>query len=783
MKMIAYDYENVKRDGPSDEPWTAQWIWTEDNASVHNWVCFRKTFSLDAAPDTAQARIAVDSRYWLWINGKPVIVDGGLKRGPSPDDTYFERVEIAEYLHAGENTVAVLGWYFGSDSDYYSYHSSGQAGLLLEARIGDYTLKTDGSWKAKKHTAFLNRKTTHNEAPTYRIPEGHHYYDARLAEASEGWESPDYDDSSWDNALTFGQAPCAPWNGLWERSIPQMKYRDRADYVNDDAYAAYRRSPTKRKTKIRMNLPYNMQVQPYLKINAPAGLEIAMLSDGTDPINTFYVTKGGEQEFEGYLWMSAQSITYVIPAGVTVRKLAYTQSGYDAEFAGSFSCDDGFYDKLWQKSLYTLYITMRDNYMDCPDRERAQWWGDSTNEAHMTHYALDPKARFLYRAGVDRMLAWRKWKAEENGSDKILQTVVPINEGCFELPFQQLAGVVGMWTYYLYTGERDFLEQVYLTALDYLKLWEIGDDGLVIHRPGSWDWPDWGMHHDKPAMENAWYYYAMSCVLKMSKELDRDGGNEFLEERMNAVRDAYDRKFWNGRYYYGSTDIKRPDDRANALAVLSGLASEDKYPSIINVLQKRKNSSPYMEKYVLEAMFRMGYAEEALERMKARYSAMVDSKWTTLWEHFRLFIGTHNHAWSGGPLVCLSGSVAGICPVEPGYRVYKAEPQLGALSKVSAVVPSVRGNIEIDIDVDKQNGKSEVKLSSPPGTVCELAVPLVSDDPAALYANGEPVSADGSGAKNVKGVEFVGMDGKYARLRVHPGEYIFTADQSFRKKD
>ncbi|MCR5783383.1 MAG: glycoside hydrolase [Clostridia bacterium] len=781
--MSGKDYDDIKRDGASAEKWIAYWIWTKDNTSAHNWACFRKHFCLDSVPDTVRARIAVDSSYWLWINGTLVITDGGLKRGPTPDDTYFERVEIAPYLRAGENTVAVLGWYFGSESDYYSYHSSGQAGFLLEAQIGEYTLKTDGSWKAKTHTGFLNRKATHNESPTYRIPEGHHFYDAGLAEAFEGWESPDFDDSSWGNALTSGQAPCAPWNGLWERSIPQMKYLDRSEYVNNDAYAVYKNTPTKKNTKIRMELPYNMQVQPYLEICAPAGLEIAMLSDGTDPINTYYITKQGEQEFEGYLWMSAQSITYIIPKGVTVRKLAYTQSGYDAEFAGSFSCDDDFYDILWKKSLYTLYITMRDNYMDCPDRERAQWWGDSTNEAHMTHYALDTKARFLYRAGVDRMLAWRKWKAEEYGSDKILQTVVPINEGYFELPFQQLAGVVGMWTYYLYTGERDFLEQVYEPALDYLKLWKKGDDGLVIHRPGNWDWPDWGMHHDKPVMENVWYYYAMSCVLKMSKELEPARGNEFLEERMKEVRDACDRKFWNGRYYYGSTDTRRPDDRANALAVLSGLASKDKYPSILNVLQKRRNSSPYMEKYVLEAMFCMGYAEDALERMKARYSAMVNSKWTTLWEHFRLFVGTHNHAWSGGPLVCLSGSVAGICPIEPGYSIYRAEPQLGTLNKVSAVVPSVRGDIGIDISLDKQNGKSEVKLSSPPGTVCELGVPLVSDDPVALYANGVPIYADGTVSENADGVEFVGLDGRYARLRVKPGEYVFTADQSFRKND
>ncbi len=31
---------------------------------------------------------------------------------------------------------------------------------------------------------------------------------------------------------------------------------------------------------------------------------------------------------------------------------------------------------------------MRDTYMDCPDRERAQWWGDEVNEVRRGVYSL-----------------------------------------------------------------------------------------------------------------------------------------------------------------------------------------------------------------------------------------------------------------------------------------------------------------------------------------------------------------------------------------------------------
>ena len=29
---------DIKRDGPDETPWEAQWIWGSDNTSMHNWL-------------------------------------------------------------------------------------------------------------------------------------------------------------------------------------------------------------------------------------------------------------------------------------------------------------------------------------------------------------------------------------------------------------------------------------------------------------------------------------------------------------------------------------------------------------------------------------------------------------------------------------------------------------------------------------------------------------------------------------------------------------------------
>ena len=80
-------------------------------------------------PPSVPARIAVDSKYWLWVNGHLVVFEGGLKRGPRPGAGYYDEVDLAGHLHGGRNAIALLVWYFGKDG--YSHQSSGEPGVVV----------------------------------------------------------------------------------------------------------------------------------------------------------------------------------------------------------------------------------------------------------------------------------------------------------------------------------------------------------------------------------------------------------------------------------------------------------------------------------------------------------------------------------------------------------------------------------------------------------------------------------------------------------------------------
>lgn len=88
----------------------AHWITAFENQSASNtWICFRKDMLIDSLPqEDIHLKIAADSKYWMWINGRLAVFEGSVKRGPNPSDTYYDEVDISSFLKEGNNTIACL---------------------------------------------------------------------------------------------------------------------------------------------------------------------------------------------------------------------------------------------------------------------------------------------------------------------------------------------------------------------------------------------------------------------------------------------------------------------------------------------------------------------------------------------------------------------------------------------------------------------------------------------------------------------------------------------------
>lgn len=179
-------YRATAKSSEQNVEWKAKWISSGTTREQPNtWLNFRKEVNLPNVPTSVIARIGADSKYWLWINGKPVVFEGGLKRGPNPLDTYYDEVEIAPYLKRGENTIAVLLWYFGRPS--FSHNDSGKAGLLFDCQTPSFDILSDDSWKCEANPAY---GTCPPPDPNMRLAESNIRYDAR--KAGRAWHQPDF---------------------------------------------------------------------------------------------------------------------------------------------------------------------------------------------------------------------------------------------------------------------------------------------------------------------------------------------------------------------------------------------------------------------------------------------------------------------------------------------------------------------------------------------------------------------------------------------------------------
>lgn len=750
------------------DKWQAKWITDPSSLSEANsWYCFRKDFPLERVPLKALAKIAIDSKYWLWVNGTMVVFEGGLKRGPNPNDTYYDKVDISNYLTKGTNTIAVLGWYFGKSG--FSHVTSGKFGFIFECITPEMKVISDSSWKVKRHPAY---GTCPAPLPNFRLPESSIRFDGRNDIGS--WFTKDYSVGNWSNAKMLGTPPIAPWNSLVLRPIPQWK---------DSKLVSYVQAPTfplqlSRDTAIVCTLPSNLQVTPYLKIAAQdegklVEIRTENFRGGGEPnVYAQYITRKGIQDYESYGWMNGHKVIYKIPAGVTVLDLKYRETGYNTEFAGSFTSTDPFLNKIWQKSLRTLYVTMRDTYMDCPDRERAQWWGDEVNESGEAFYALDTLSHLLLKKGMYELIGWQR-------PDSTLFAPIPAGNWDKELPVQMLTsiGYYGFWNYYLNTGDKQPISDLYGGVRKYLKLWNVNDDGSIKLRQGGWSWGDWGDDIDMELITNGFYYLALNGALNMAETLNRSEDASEYRQSMEKIKAIFNTKYWNGTAYRHPDYKGKTDDRCQALAVISGIAEKEKYQALYEIFKKEEHASPYMEKYVLEALFKMGYAEYAIERMKKRFGSMVNNPdYATLFEGWGIGAegyggGTTNHAWSGGSLTILSQYLCGIAPIEPGYKLFQIIPNPGSVKVASATVQSVKGIIKSSFENTDKCFK--LTASIPNGTEAIIGIP--AGKISQIKLNNKAIWKKGRAIKNKKIIEHLASTDSHILFRINAGNYILEA--------
>lgn len=694
----------------------SRWITaSEGEVNAENtWIAFRKDVVLDYLPPKVEASIAAASKYWLWINGEMVVFEGQLKRGPNPKDTYFDRVDLTPYLKKGNNEIAILLWYFGKSG--FSHLSSGKSGLLFSApAIG---IQSDSQWKSRIHPAY---GTCGDPKPNMRLSESSIRYDGNKDLGQ--WQTGDIQ-AGFVPSKEIGKVGSAPWNALVERPTPLWK-----DF--GVKYGKFTKRPGEEVDTLTVDLPYNMQLTPVIEVeDSEGGHVISMQSDhlfgGGEPnVWAQYITRPGKQQYESLGWFNAEHLYVYVPHGVKVKRIGYRETGYNSEVVGGFRCDDDYFNTYWKKTMRTLYVNMRDTYFDCPDRERAQWWGDGTLLMAECFYSHSSPSHAMARKGLLELCKHQR-------DDYSIYSPIPGTWGG-ELPAQMLAtvGHPGAWKYYMHTGDKATLAEIYPYIRNYLSLWKLEEGGLTAFRKIGWNWGDWGDNRDMRLIYAAWHYIALDAAARMADVLGKPVESDYYRQQMARLKVGFN-ACWNGTAYRHPDYKEDTDDRVQALAVVGGLADADKYPAIRQLFRTQKHSSPYMEKYVTDACFIMGDGEFGMERVRERYRKMVEHPdYTTLFEGWGIGAegfggGTTNHAWSGGPLITVCEYLMGITPLEAGWSRFQVKPDAVTFGRASLDVPTVKGMVRFAFK--KSGSKTTYTLTVPEGTEAVFYLPTTDKD-------------------------------------------------------
>lgn len=713
--------------------------------SGDEWSYYTKKILLTEKPDFASIRMDSQGICGIYVNGEFLETSCGR---------YFHRityVEITSLLQEGQNEILFkLGSHF--------FQPTGFA--VRERR---------GSW----YSAV---------AAEIEIQHGEH---VEKLVTDETWECTSDDGQSVPEV--FSQVNYADYQRFWENAVlmrepkkPQIP-KEISKLTGDD-YVAYANRPwqfwkspenitdTQNNGVIERIYDFGKLHVGYIQLEytAECDSEITLLFDFFDTLDDFtekaqmpwvverlaikVPIQKGQHKVQLLRRRACHYIKTEIPSGVSIQDFKFRLSMMTSEQTGWFSSSDKMLNEMWEIGKYTLHVNKHQEYECCPRHEMKYFSGDGSLEALIDYYAFGGKD--LTNASIS---------LTEIASNVGIRLDVYNNDwGLWDFVAWR---IIMVHNWYRYFNDVETIRQYYdelVTAMEWM-IHRAGKDYLIYQFPLWWepfycqsDSVEYTCSYDrlgeKPLM-NALYYKSLLCMAELSDAMGDERGLKW-RQRAAQVHTAFNERLWSEKEeaYLDTYDTSYIPQEGNAMAVLYGLADEDKTKKILETL-KRENwteygsgilskevvhsmggkaaSSPLMVTLEVEARFQSGDSEGGMELMRRFWGYMLERKVGTFWEYTPEVLG-RCHGWGGGCTYLIGACIMGIRPAEPGYQKLHFEPYQG-LDSFVGVVPTARGLVAVKCtDV---SGKKQYELVLPQGTEIETVLPKEAILLVTEYAN------------------------------------------------
>jgi alpha-L-rhamnosidase len=680
----------------------------------------RRTFATTDQPVRARLYATAHGVFEIEINGQRV---GDEALAPGYTD-YHERLvystfDVTPLIRPGENVIGVRladGWFrgrFGPGIDNYGSRISAIAQLEMEGVDGERNIVvTDGDWFAAM-----------SGIQSSSLYDGEHF-DARAE--LRGWSSLASQAGDW-TPVRVDELPAAEL--VAPDGPPIRATREVAPVATWTAPSGARLVDFGQNLVGRVRLQVHGRAGDVVHVRHAEVLEHGEICvrplRSARATDTYVLAGEGAEAWEPIFTLHGFRYAELTGTSTTVTDAKVTAVVYhtDLEPTGSFESSDPLLNKLHQNIVWSL----RGNFVgiptDCPQRdERYGWTGDLQLFA--------PTASFLYDCS-GMLRGWLRDLALEQSPDGVVPWIVPaFGSDAESAPtlYQPAAlwgdaAVLVPWALYRQFGDRRILEDQYPSARAWVDMVarRTGDSHLWTtgHQFGDWldpaappESPDEATT-DRYLVATAYHAHSARTLAAIAEAI----GESADAQRFSALADSVAEAF-RGHFGEGDGRLTSDTQTAYALALTFGLYSD---PRHVNVAQDR------LVKLIEENGYRIGTGlagtaavADALSgagRTDVAYRLLLEKEcpsWlytvimgaTTIWERWDSMLPdgsvnpgemtSFNHYALGAIGDWMHRVVAGVEPIEPGYRSIRFRPRPGGgLTSASARHESPYGETSI----------------------------------------------------------------------------------------
>lgn len=397
-------------------------------------------------------------------------------------------------------------------------------------------------------------------------------------------------------------------------------------------------------------------------------------------------------------------------APVKIRLLRLVESTFPVNKVASFVSSDEALNEIWNISERTLKLCMEDVFTDCPLYEQTLWVGDARNEGLFAMVAYSNTGEIVKRC--------IRLAAQGLEHFPIIPSHVPTSSSDAILPAWTFLWGISIWDYYFYSGDRDFLSEIWPSVIRNLEGAERLRDERGLFAGPFWNMFDWtgvDIGHLTVTHNSMLLKGSLDALVKCAEVLGDEAAASWmrrwsreLTEAINLLWDDSLRSYVDSVHEDGSLSSEICI-HTNFIALLYEIIPEDKRSQAVeNVLNPRAGmttlGSPFAMLYLYETLDKLGYQDDIINSIRQSYQAMLDVKATTVWEQFAdgnaynpegFPTRSHCHAWSSSPILYLNLAILGIRQVEVGGASFIISPRLNHCHFARGSSASAKGPVHV----------------------------------------------------------------------------------------